>query len=238
MTKALRWTAGGAAMLALGAMALLAWWPGMSSAQEGDDPSATPTETAEAAPEDTGEPLFHFESDFGDGEFGLAVAGFGLGGEFALHGPIGDGEFLAGVAERLGISEDDLRAAVEAESRERLAERIQSAVDEGHLDQAEADEMLQALEDGTLDEYMQEQARERFEQHLSEAVESGRLTQEEADEMLEAFDSGERPAIPWRTGPRHHDRHGPEFRFFGFGDDAPSEEPATPSSQSSTAGGI
>lgn len=238
-----RWTSG-LLVLTVAAMVLLAWWPGITAAEGDDDPPGTATEPAEdATPSSQIEPWSSGGVPFG---LGLPLRGlFPGGGALACAVTDGDWEeqaqaFLEDVAVRLGVSADDLRNAFAEVAQERVAEHIRRAVEDGRLDQEDADVMLEALAAGTLGEDLRVRAEERIAERVAEALAEGKLTGEQAETILERLDSdtlsepwrcdarerGDRGG--WRHGPMHAPMHGPmhgslcpfaPFRPFGGTDD-------------------
>ena len=124
-------------------------------------------------------------------EVATTLGDAGIGGRGGHGGPGGSGAGLSVAAETLGLSEDDLRTALEA--------------DDATLASVAADQGV-AVEDLTA--ALVQAAQER----LDEAVADGRLTQEEADEraadlesriaeLVESTDLGDRGGFGGRGGP-------------------------------------
>ena len=124
-------------------------------------------------------------------EVATTLGDAGIGGRGGHGGPGGSGAGLSVAAETLGLSEDDLRTALEA--------------DDATLASVAAEQGV-AVEDLTA--ALVQAAQER----LDEAVADGRLTQEEADEraadlesriaeLVESTDLGDRGGFGGRGGP-------------------------------------
>lgn len=202
---------GGLAALGVGVVALGA----ISAVQSGNASAQDSTAPAATAPDKIG------PSHGGRPGFGR---GFGIGG----------GEFVADLAAELGITEDELRAALEAVSDQRL----EDAVANGDLTQEQLDnlrarraEVEAAIANGTLEELMRGDVAEHLAPRLADLVERGALTQAQADQLLQALADGtfretlEEFDLPglgrggfghFKGGGGEHFRF--EFRGFGPGD--------------------
>jgi len=166
---------GGLGALAAGTLVLGAVSALQSGSADAQESTATPSETPSAVPRLDG------------------MLGVGPAGHFDFHLRLGDGTFLADLAEKLGITEDELRAAIDAVKDDRLDE----AVANGDLTQEQVDELRarraeieDAIANGTLDDLMKSQMQERMQSRLDEAVANGNLTQEQADQILQAVEDG------------------------------------------------
>jgi len=196
---------GGLGALAAGTLVL----GGVSALQSGsaDAQEATPSATATPKVDAPG----HV------GRFGF---GFRIGG---------DGDFLAELAAKLGITEDELRGAIDAVQDDRLT----AAVAAGDLTQAQADdlrarraELEAAIANGTLGDLMKEQVQDRLQSRLDEAVANGTLTQAQAAQILQAIEDGnlrevlnglDLEGFRFFGGSFRGPRGGHGFGFFGFG---------------------
>jgi hypothetical protein len=153
-------------------------------------------------------------------------------GEHCEHGHRGERreEFDQAMAQQLGISVDDLRAAREAAHQAVVAELGEMPWPESRPDtQEERDAIRQQLEQRKqlFDQKLAEQlgisvddlkaARVAVaEARIAERVANGDLTQEQADRLLEAIRNGEEPPFgPGRGGFGHHGPGGLRHWFGG-----------------------
>lgn len=128
---------------------------------------------------------------------GLPGIGHRLG-----HG-LEDGEFAERLAAELGLETDEVQDAIDAVKEDLIGERIDQAVENGHLTEEQAEELAQAIADGDREaakEILGEARLAGLEERLAEKVEAGEITQEQADEILERAEDGDFP--------RHRGRHG------------------------------
>jgi hypothetical protein len=122
----------------------------------------------------------------GAGHLGRFGFGFGLG-----RG--GNGTFLADLAAKLNITEDQLRTAIDAVENDHLS----AAVAAGDITQAQADaiqarraEIEAAIANGTLGDLMKQQLQDRMKARLDQAVTNGDITQAQEDQILQAITDG------------------------------------------------
>lgn len=129
--------------------------------------------------------------------------------------------FVASLAAKLGIGEDVLRAAIDEVRGEAIDARLDAAVAESKLTQAQADDIREARENGTVPEFLREQMGQKLAERLAGAVEAGRITQADADVLLQAFEDGtlretaEELGLDIGKGRRHHRRGHGGFGFYG-----------------------
>ena len=97
-------------------------------------------------------------------------------------------ELSRALAAELGLSQ----AAVEAAFDSVFEANLQAKVDEGKITEAEAAEIREARENGTLIELMRERRAERIGERLDGAVENGVLTEEQADALQTELAEGDR----------------------------------------------
>ncbi|MBT5775662.1 MAG: hypothetical protein HOH95_14940 [Dehalococcoidia bacterium] len=125
-------------------------------------------------------------------------------------------EFISDVAAELGISAAELEAAFDGAFEARLAQ----GVEDGKLTQAEADEILEAKANGTLDELRQERKIESVGDRLEQMLSDGIIDQSQYDALqaelnegdLEGFQELMRETVGERDGGRGHGprRGGPD----------------------------
>ena len=198
MTRTKAWLGSAAGAIGVAMVATAALYPGGAQAGTTDATSAGTTAViAESEPSD-----------------GTST--------FRLHGRRGggNGEHVAALAAKLGISEDELQAAISEVRDEAIDERLDEALLEGKLTREQADDIREARENGTVPEFLRERMGEKLSEGLANAVETGRISQADADTLLQAFEDGtlsqtaEELGIDLPKGRRHHRGHG---GFGGFG---------------------
>lgn len=123
-------------------------------------------------------------------------------------------DVVTDLAEELGITTDELEAALDAVAADHLAERLDEAVDAGRLTEDQAERLRAAAEAGELAEVGREVFLEHLAARLDERVAADDLTREEADEILADAEAGE---LRDRSEGRRagHDRRGGPGSFGG-----------------------